>query len=215
MARFALLGRCLIASHGGHGCARASRWQHCAGKSGTCREGSGGCACCEARAVGLRSRKPLASHCCAFFARVGSEASAEWCGACRQAVGGPTGGCGLGNSQSDTRGGVFVSVKDQVLAGRYVVEDKLFHWVFAQNTEHGVAPSRSQLVEQALMCVPRQAACPTVRQATLVPGPLGSNVLPVEQMTCPRRVEAPLLTVVGKQVIAQVEMFGVLCAGLG
>ncbi|CAJ1417934.1 unnamed protein product [Effrenium voratum] len=46
------------------------------------------------------------------------------------------------------------SVKDQVLAGRYVVEDKLFHWVFAQNTEHGVAPSRSQLVEQALMCVP-------------------------------------------------------------
>ena len=46
------------------------------------------------------------------------------------------------------------SVKDQVLAGRYVVEDKLFHWVFSQNTEHGVAPSRSQLVEQALMCVP-------------------------------------------------------------
>ena len=39
--------------------------------------------------------------------------------------------------------------KDQFAAGKYVVEYKLFHWVLTQNRCHGVAPSRTQLMEKA------------------------------------------------------------------
>lgn len=46
------------------------------------------------------------------------------------------------------------ALKDQVLAARYVVEYKLFHWVFRQNTRQGVAPGRSHLVDQAVSFIP-------------------------------------------------------------
>jgi hypothetical protein len=39
-------------------------------------------------------------------------------------------------------------------AAKYVVEHKLFAWTSNQNIEHGVAPSRAQLVEQALDAFP-------------------------------------------------------------
>ncbi|CAJ1347757.1 unnamed protein product, partial [Effrenium voratum] len=44
--------------------------------------------------------------------------------------------------------------KDQFAAGKYVVEYKLFHWVLTQNRCHGVAPSRTQLMEKAQAFVP-------------------------------------------------------------
>lgn len=45
-------------------------------------------------------------------------------------------------------------VADQVAAARYVVEYNLFHWVFKQNTLHGVAPARAQLVDKAVALIP-------------------------------------------------------------
>ncbi|CAJ1383501.1 unnamed protein product, partial [Effrenium voratum] len=39
-------------------------------------------------------------------------------------------------------------------AARYVVEHQLFGWIVEQNSEHGVAPSRDQLVEKALCFTP-------------------------------------------------------------
>ena len=44
-----------------------------------------------------------------------------------------------------------------ICASRYVAEHKLYDWVAEQNVVHGVAPSRSQLVEQALASVPPAA----------------------------------------------------------
>jgi|OrbCmetagenome_4_1107370.scaffolds.fasta_scaffold72872_1 hypothetical protein len=44
---------------------------------------------------------------------------------------------------------------DQVLAARYVLEYKLFHWLYYQNTVQGVAPTRSQLVEKAQAFIPK------------------------------------------------------------
>ena len=44
---------------------------------------------------------------------------------------------------------------DQVLAARYVLEYKLFHWLYYQNTVQGVAPTRSQLVEKAQAFTPK------------------------------------------------------------
>jgi hypothetical protein len=43
--------------------------------------------------------------------------------------------------------GMFRSL---VVAGKFVVERKLFQWTLCQNCKKGVAPSRRQLVEQAL-----------------------------------------------------------------
>ena len=40
-------------------------------------------------------------------------------------------------------------------AARYIVEHKLFNWTVQQNCECGVAPSRAQLVNEALASVPK------------------------------------------------------------
>eukprot|EP00435_Cladocopium_sp_Y103_P035033 s121_g9.t1 len=45
-------------------------------------------------------------------------------------------------------------LRDQILAARYVLEYKLFHWLYYQNTVQGVAPTRSQLVEKAQAFIP-------------------------------------------------------------
>ena len=91
------------------------------------------------------------------------------------------------------------SVKDQVLAGRYVVEDKLFHWVFF--AEHGarggaIALAACGASADVRPCPhvrrgARQAACPIVRQATRaaqmagqVPGPLGGAPWRLEGSEC-------------------------------
>lgn len=43
---------------------------------------------------------------------------------------------------------------ERVCGVKYIVEHALFNWVQKQNMEQGVAPSRSQLVDQALASIP-------------------------------------------------------------
>ena len=47
-----------------------------------------------------------------------------------------------------------VTPKDNVVACRYVVEHRLCSWLRAQNFVHGVAPSRSQIMEQGPKLLP-------------------------------------------------------------
>ena len=47
-----------------------------------------------------------------------------------------------------------VRAQGRVRCARYVVEHQLFGWIVEQNSEHGVAPSRDQLVEKALCFMP-------------------------------------------------------------
>ncbi len=49
-------------------------------------------------------------------------------------------------------------------AARYVVEHRLYSWLLEQNCNFGVAPSRAQLVRQALLLVPTELSA-DVRQA--------------------------------------------------
>ena len=58
--------------------------------------------------------------------------------------------------------------RDQVAACRYVLEHRLYSWVTMQNCEFGVAPSRAQLVEQALMFQPTGAPANVSRYMTSV-----------------------------------------------
>lgn len=45
-------------------------------------------------------------------------------------------------------------ISEAALAARYVMEHRLYAWVLEQNCVFGVAPSRAQLVQQALLGVP-------------------------------------------------------------
>ena len=47
-----------------------------------------------------------------------------------------------------------VTLKDKVVACRYVVEHRLCSWLRVQNFVHGVAPSRNQIMEQGLKLLP-------------------------------------------------------------
>lgn len=58
--------------------------------------------------------------------------------------------------------------RDQVTACRYVLEHRLYSWVTMQNCEFGVAPSRAQLIEQALMFQPTGAPTNVSRYMTSV-----------------------------------------------
>ena len=51
----------------------------------------------------------------------------------------------------------LVCKKDLLVAARYVVEHRLAAWVEVQNVEHGVAPSRAQMVQYAVASVPSAA----------------------------------------------------------
>lgn len=46
---------------------------------------------------------------------------------------------------------------DLLCANKYLMEHRLYNWIYAQNHEHGVAPSRAQIIAQALFCIPAQA----------------------------------------------------------
>ena len=57
---------------------------------------------------------------------------------------------------------------DMKVACRFVLQLKLFHWLEKQNCEHGVAPSRIQLIRFALSALPDEAPA-TVVQAVAKP----------------------------------------------
>lgn len=46
---------------------------------------------------------------------------------------------------------------DLLSVNKYLMEHRLYSWIYVQNYEHGVAPSRAQIMAQALLCIPAQA----------------------------------------------------------
>ena len=46
---------------------------------------------------------------------------------------------------------------DLLCAHKYVMEHRLYQWICSQNQEHGLAPSRQQILAQALSHIPAEA----------------------------------------------------------
>ena len=73
----------------------------------------------------------------------------------------------------------MVGQRDVYCAAKYVLEHRLMAYVEVQNTEHGVAPSRAQMVDVALTSIPATAPlCVKERLGVLVRGRSGSTWRP-------------------------------------
>lgn len=57
--------------------------------------------------------------------------------------------------------------KDQVHACRFLLERNLYQYIFAQNSVHGVAPSRQQLIDKTLELLSSQTHVPEEVQAVV------------------------------------------------
>ena len=89
------------------------------------------------------------------------------------------GSCGFGI-------GKMVGQRDAYCAAKYVLEHRLMAYVEVQNTEHGVAPSRAQMVDVALTSIPATAPlCVKERLGVLVQGTQGMG-------TCAQKIALTL-----------------------
>eukprot|EP00439_Symbiodinium_sp_Y106_P011366 s2045_g1.t1 len=89
------------------------------------------------------------------------------------------GSCGFGI-------GKMVGQRDVYCAAKYVLEHRLMAYVEVQNTEHGVALSRAQMVDVALTSIPATAPlCVKERLGVLVQGTQGMG-------TCAQKIALTL-----------------------